>query len=95
MKTFGSKGDFFVNFQVGTDLACESMAEVGRDLPDSKYRERQVGNFRICYLHIEDAKDSELLHRPIGTYITVECGGIMTAGAREESLLSALLAEEL
>jgi spore protease len=84
-----------MDFRVRTDLACESMAELGRALPASKYRERRVKDFCFCYLQIEDDADSALVGRPIGSYLTVECGGVLSAGAREEQLLSELLAQEL
>jgi len=84
-----------MEFHAKTDLACESMAEAGRTLPEAKYRERQIKNFRFCDLHIEDSTDAELLGRPIGNYITVECKGILSSGTRETRLLSELLAAEL
>lgn len=84
-----------MNFRVKTDLACESMAESGKKFSEAKYRERQVKNFRFCYLHVEDRADSELLGRAIGTYLTVECGGVTSAAERERRVLSELLALEL
>ena len=84
-----------MKFRARTDLACESMAEVGRVLPRAKYCERTEGDFRVCDLRVENSDDSALLNRPIGAYITVECGPVTAAGATESRLLSQLLAREL
>ncbi len=77
-----------------TDLACESMGETPT-VDGVKYREEMTGGFRFFRMEIVRQAAAELLHKPMGHYITVECGKITELSEDRTLLLSHLLAEEL
>ena len=84
-----------MNFTVRTDLACESMAEIGRQLSKDLYREEMRNGFRICRLRLRNKQESELLQKPIGHYITVECGTVLLRCDAELAALGDLLSHEI
>ena len=80
---------------VKTDLACEYGSVEGAEKRGSLCREEQIRGFRVLRMEIREPADSATLQKPIGSYLTVECDGIMMQGAQERQALVELLAEEL
>ncbi len=80
---------------VRTDLACEYAADESAERLNKLCCEEIIQGFRVLRLEIGDSADSELLQKPIGNYITVECGGIMQQGDSERQGLVRVLSGEL
>ena len=84
-----------MNFCARTDLACESMGKTGKPFSGAEYRESRVGCFRICRLKIRNTSEAEAIGKPMGSYVTVECGQLRRLSDQDCALLSRLLAGEL
>ncbi len=74
-----------------SDLACEM-------LPTSpaatEPNVRQVGDIRILRLHIEKEQE-QIIRRPSGTYVTLECGSLHRLEKEKRRMLSRIVAGEL
>ncbi len=78
-----------------TDLACESAGEGQTAIEGTEWSEKTVGDFHVCRLRIETPEAAESLEKPIGNYLTVECGQINRMSEDNRILLAHLLSEEL
>lgn len=80
-----------------TDLACESIGEVAFSEKDLQKicRREQVDGFDVMYLTVKEDAHSELLGKPKGIYVTVDCGAISYLGEEERERLVLLLAREI
>ena len=83
-----------MNFYTGSDLACESKAEDAR-VPGTVLNRRRIGSFRVCELQIRTREASRELGKPVGDYVTLECGRIDRLGDDQQQLLARILAGEL
>ncbi len=84
-----------MDFCARTDLACESMGGELPPIEGADLRVERLSSFRVSRLAIRTKAAADKLGKPIGSYITVECGKIHLLGGRELELLSHLLAGEL
>lgn len=78
-----------------SDLACENLREGSNALKGATEDRRRVGRFEIHSLILNTGEASKSLGKPMGRYLTVECGPITRLSEREESLLEGLLCGEL
>lgn len=78
-----------------TDLARESFKDVSGRLEGIEQSTHKSGVYEIHRLRIRSADAAERLGKPIGNYVTVECGRIHLLGEEEFTLLSRILAGEL
>ncbi len=80
-----------------TDLACEKMADAAFSEEDLEkiYRRETVDGFEVMRLCVKEQSHSTLLGKPVGTYVTVECGAIVYLGDEERERLVLLLAREI
>ena len=90
-------GEESVKNYTRTDLACEKMADAAFSAEDlEKICSREsVEGFEVIRLCVKEAHHSTLLGKPIGTYVTVECGDIVYLGEDERERLVLLLAREI
>lgn len=84
-----------MNFYTRSDLAFENVADMETPLKGVTQREEQVGDFRILEVCIADREASEQIGKPIGVYLTLECGRFNLLGEAQEALLEHLLADRL
>ena len=78
-----------------SDLACE-IAGNGKLLCNgAEWKTREVAGFSISELIISTKEAADVLEKPCGRYLTVECGRIDRLGASESRALSHLLAGEI
>ena len=78
-----------------SDLACE-IAGNGKSLCyGAEWKTREVAGFSISELVISTKEASDVLEKPCGRYLTVECGRIDRLSASEGRALSHLLAGEI
>ncbi len=83
-----------MNIYERTDLACEIVGQnIGEE--GAYWSEDECGGFRVSRLRICTEQASKRLEKPIGTYVTVECGKIATLGDAACEALSEVLADEL
>ena len=83
-----------MNIYERTDLACEIVGQnVGAE--GAYWSEDEYNGFRVSRLRICTEQASKRLEKPVGTYVTVECGKISMLGESAWETLSKLLAEEL
>lgn len=78
-----------------TDLAAESYELEGRQVEGIDYRKKEVGSFRIHQMEIFSEEAARLLGKPLGEYVTLECGNVQYLTAEEGDAFARLLAEEL
>lgn len=78
-----------------TDLARESFKDVSGRLEGIEQSSHKSGFYEIHRLRIRSADAAEKLGKPIGNYVTVECGRIHLLGEDQFALLSRILAGEL
>ena len=83
-----------MNFYVGSDLACENVVK-GRNTDGTTLTKRKIGHFSICRLQIHTPEAARELGKPMGEYVTLECGRIDRLGEEKQQLLSRILAGEL
>ena len=83
-----------MNFYEKTDLACEM---INREMcgEGSLWSIDECDGFRISRLRICTEQAAKRLEKPMGTYVTVECGRVSALGERELLRLRKLLAVEL
>lgn len=78
-----------------SDLACE-LAGNGKSLcTGADWKTREVAGFSVSELIISTKEAAEVLGKPCGRYLTVECGRIDRLSAGDQRALSHLLAGEL
>jgi len=80
---------------VRSDLACESLGNCCTAIEGTEFMERYVGNIRVGRWRICTAEASSVLKKPIGTYVTFECGKVDRLSAEERETLCHLLGGEL
>ncbi len=79
----------------GTDLASESLAE-GEDLPAGIRRsEHQSGGFTVQTIRVCNRSAAEQIGKPIGTYLTLDCGRTDRLDADGRERLAHVLSGEL
>lgn len=82
--------------QIRTDLAMESAgAQGGRELPGVRVSEWETGGVTLTEVRIETGEGAQLLGKPIGLYLTMECRGVPRRDVETRRAVSALLGEEL
>lgn len=84
-----------MNFYERSDLACESIPSQTDAVPGSDVRQEQIGPFWIREMRILDQEAAERLQKPVGHYLTVECGRIHFLGDEDLDLLVHLLSGRL
>lgn len=92
---FCNKGALNMNFYTRTDLACESVTKNAGEIEGTEWREENIGRFRISELRILREEAAELVGKPMGRYVTVECGRINLMGDEDRALLRQLLTGRL
>lgn len=80
-----------------TDLACESVdaAAFPTEVLERICHSEQRDGFEIMRLCVREDGHSELLGKPKGSYVTVDCGAIWYLGDGEREKLVRLLADEI
>lgn len=78
-----------------SDLACENFGSRSVHTDGAHFTERCVGRFRIGRWRICTESAAWELKKPIGTYVTFECGKIECLSQTENEALCRLLAGEL
>lgn len=84
-----------MDFRVRTDLACESLLfdTDGEEGVEESLEETE--QFRISRVRITSEAAAGRLDKPMGSYVTVDCGRITSLVDADLSLLASLLSEEL
>lgn len=78
-----------------TDLAMESCSSAGENLQGVEQRTERCAGCIVHRVRIHSAQAAVALGKPIGTYITVECGQIHGLDRERSETVSQLLADEL
>lgn len=78
-----------------TDLAFESFGDAGKRVEGAEQSMHRSGNCRIHRLRIRTADAASVLGKPIGSYVTVECGKIHHLNREKSELLAHILSGEL
>lgn len=78
-----------------TDLACESYSRAGRRLEGAEECVRAIGGFTVRVLTVESEEAAEILDKPIGRYVSVECKNAHLLGRERRESLCRVLADEL
>lgn len=78
-----------------TDLACESYREDGTDPEGTEESVRETAGFRIREFRVVNEKAAVRIGKPIGRYITLECGRIDRLEGERAEIAARLLAGEL
>ena len=78
---------------VGSDLACETVPLSG--VEGTETGECRIGRFRILRLRICTEEAARRLGRPMGRYVSVECGRIERHYGEDERMLVHLLSGEI
>lgn len=82
--------------QIRTDLAMESAGEHGQGkVPGVSISEWETGGVQITEVHIETEEGAQLLGKPVGHYITLECEGVRKREIEARTAVGTLLGEEL
>lgn len=84
-----------MDFYTRTDLACESMTENAETIDGTEWHTESAGDFRISELRILREEAAKRVGKPMGRYVTVECGRIHFLGDTDKALLIRLLSERL
>lgn len=84
-----------MNFCARTDLACESMGGLKEAHEGIDSRMDCRDDFQICRVAVKTLQAAKKIGKPIGNYITVECGEIHFLSDEKAMLLSGLLADEI
>lgn len=83
-----------MNFYERTDLACEIVKGDACE-EGTLWSVDERDGFRVSRLRICTEQAAKRMEKPIGTYVTVECGRISMLGDSALQSLSGVLAEEL
>lgn len=78
-----------------TDLAFESFGDAGKRVDGAEQTMHRSGNCCIHRLRIRTADAASVLGKPIGSYVTVECGKIHHLNRERSEMLSRILSGEL
>ena len=78
-----------------SDLACESCAGNFSGIAGSVFSEREVGDIHITRLNIRTEEASHKIQKPIGTYLTLECGRFDRMNLETREMLCHILAGEI
>lgn len=85
--------------QIRTDLAMEAIGPEGArsqsQIPGVKVALWEEGGISITEVVIDEEKGARLMGKPLGRYITLECGAVKTGSPEARRAVSSLLAEEL
>lgn len=78
-----------------SDLACESMNVRSQQVEGTDFSERWVGRIRIGRWRVLTDAAARELNKPIGTYVTYDCGEMIRTTSEENEVLCRLLSGEL
>ena len=78
-----------------SDLACENSENLSNRVDGAETSVHQNGGYRILRMRIKNQSAAKTIGKPIGTYITVECGKIHYLGREKATRLSRILSGEL
>ncbi len=78
-----------------TDLACECDITNEEFMSGNEYSVEETEFCSVARLHIKSEKSAKALGKPIGRYITFECGRIWDFYQDQEDKISELLANEI
>ncbi len=85
--------------QIRTDLAMEAIGPEGArgktDIPGVKVSIWEEGGITITEVVIDEDAGGRMLGKPLGRYITLECGQVKSGEPEVRRAVSSLLAEEL
>lgn len=84
-----------MNIYARTDLARESMEINGKETEGTELQHEQIGGLSVFRMRIKSDEAAKRLDKPVGRYVTVECGRISTLSEEDRALLMRLLAGEL
>ena len=84
-----------MDFSVRTDLACESMGKKPFAALRDACKEERIGGVLIHRMRVDTKELSEHTAKPMGQYITLECGRLHELEGESLHLLTELLAGEL
>ncbi len=84
-----------MNFRVRTDLACESLLHDAGDEKGIEHSTEAVDLFGISRVRITSEKAAKRLDKPVGCYVSIDCGRISSLDDGAMALLAELLSEEL
>ena len=62
---------------IRTDLACELRDAAGQSLKGVLSERREQEGFRVEEVRIRTEEGARSLGRPVGTYLTLELGGVL------------------
>ena len=79
----------------GSDLAKECLTGDGGSIPGIRQHERKSGEFAVHQIRICDSDAATRIGKPIGNYLTVDCGRPDRMDADTRERLSRVLAGEL
>ena len=78
-----------------TDLARESLAADADRLPGIRQSEHESGGFTVHTVRVTDPEAAERIGKPIGTYLTLDCGRSDRLEREERERLARVLSGEL
>lgn len=78
-----------------SDLAKESLTENGESIPGIRQKERKIGGFTVHHIRVCDSDAAKQIGKPIGQYLTVDCGRPDRMDAETRERLSRVLAGEV
>lgn len=78
-----------------TDLAAESFEQVGRCVNGVEHTTQNFGGYTIHRTLIFDEDAAKLLGKPLGEYVTIECGIVQHLTHDESNACAEILAGEL
>ena len=78
-----------------TDLALESFQLEGDQIEGVEHEEEQIEDCKIWRTEIFEEEAAKRLEKPLGTYITLECGNIQYLTREESDTCAKILAGEL
>ena len=76
-----------------TDLAMESVGEESGRLEGVSMSAHQIGGVKRTRIVIQSRRAAEVLQRPVGEYITLECPELSRCGQPERQMLIRLIAQ--
>ena len=76
-----------------TDLAMESVGEESGRLEGVSMSAHQIGGVKRTRIVIQSRRAAEVLQRPVGEYITLECPELSRCGQPERPMLIRLIAQ--
>lgn len=85
-----------MNRQIRTDLAMEAAQSSGQgELPGVRVSSWETGDVTVTEVVIEGEEGAQLLGKPRGNYITLECPAMRGGSPQGRAAISAVLGEEL